>query len=843
MTPSRFRSVSPTRRTVVGCAINMGLVFVVILPAVWATNLFAEETATGQFDFFESRIRPVLVEHCYQCHASDAKELKGGLLLDSQNGWINGGDSGPAIVRGRPDEGTLVDALRYGDLEMPPAGKLSDQIIRDFEKWIRMGAPDPRRGQSAPVRDENIDIEAGRKFWSFQPVDFHQPPRVGDDKLVSHPVDAFIQKRLEDSKLQPQSAADRATLMRRLYFDLLGLPPTPTQVRQFVDTPTASIERLVDQLLNSPQFGVRWGRHWLDVARYADSNGADFNATFHNAWKFRDYVVRAFNDDKPFDEFVKEQIAGDLLPFNSIEQRSEQIVATGFLMVGTKMLSERDKEKLSMDVVDEQINTVGAAFLGMTLGCCRCHDHKFDPIPTEDYYALAGIFQSTRTLEGESQKYVSTWPRRELPTTAQHVAEVFRYESRKRELTNQLAAAKQRLVAIKKKRSQDSGAGDSTPVDLSTPAATRRIEAEVKLLHERIEVLKKGAPQPLPKAIAVDEHQQIGDCQIRIRGEHDNLGKAIPRGFVQVASIAQPKEIPSSTSGRLELAEWIASSEHPLTARVIVNRIWYHLFGEGIVRSVDNFGALGERPTHPELLDYLAARFVRPLERDGFGWSVKRLVRFLVLSRTYQQSSEHNESSWQIDPENRLFWRANRRRLTAEAIRDSMLAISGQLDLSAGGSPVRGLGTLVKTNSADAEEYQRLDSFKRSMYLPMIRNELPNSLTVFDLADPDLVVGKRPVTNVPAQALMLLNSPFVMDCAEQTAVTLLSAETQTATELVASVYRLMLCRQPTDSESVRLISFLNLAPDAVIPQNEQVRQTVRQVVHILFASTEFRLLH
>ena len=793
----------------------------------FSTHTFAAETEVPKYDFFESRIRPVLIKHCYECHATDSKEVKGGFLLDSQAGLLKGGDSGAAIVHGKPHEGTLVDALRYGDFEMPPSGKLSEDIIRDFEKWIEDGAPDPRTGEVIFTPQAAIDIHEGKEFWSFQPVEFHTPPNVDRAEHVKNDVDLFILDRLRRSSLKPQRPADRQTLVRRLYFDLLGLPPTIAHVAEFVDDPSASVGTLVDQLLDSNQFGVRWGRHWLDVARYADSNGADFNATFHNAWKYRDYVVRAMNDDKPFDRFVKEQIAGDLMPYDSIEQRTEQIIATGFLMIGTKMLSERDKAKLRMDVVDEQINTVGAAFMGMTLGCCRCHDHKFDPIPTEDYYALAGIFQSTRTLQGESQKYVSTWPRRELPVQPERVASVFKYESRLTALTNQLAADQKKLKRIEKRE----------PKATEDTATLETLQADISSLKERIKILKKAAPPALPKAIAVDEHQEIGDCQIRIRGEHENRGETIPRGFIQVAMTGAPQEIPSSTSGRLELAEWIASPDHPLTARVIVNRVWYQLFGEGIVRSVDNFGALGERPTHPKLLDYLAARFVRPLEQDGFEWSIKRLIRFLVLSQTYQQSSDHDEQSWQADPENRLFWRANRRRLTAEAIRDSMLAISGQLDYSPGGSPVVGLGTLVKNNQANAKEYQRQESSKRSIYLPMIRNELPTSLAVFDLADPDLVVGRRAVTNVPAQALMLMNNAFVIECAKQAAESLLESHGQNHQEFVERIYRLMFARMPSESETDRAITFLQL------DQTEVDVQRLTRFIHVLFASTEFRILH
>lgn len=954
----------------------------VLLPS--PLSLRAEDAK--KLEFFETRIRPVLVEHCYECHSSASKEVKGSLVVDTAAGLMRGGDSGPALVPGKPEESLLLEALRFESVEMPPAGKLPENVIKDFETWLAMGAPDPRGGDGGAVAKSKIDIEAGRKFWAFQPPKPIEPPEVQDANWSRSTVDAFILSKLEASELSPASNTDSTTIARRLYYDLTGLPPTPEQVAAFVNDSSATrLEALVDHLLESKEFGVHWGRKWLDVARYADSNGGDFNATFHNAWRYRDYVVDSMNNDKPFDQFVREQIAGDLLPYKNDEQRTEQIVATGFLMLGTKMLSERDKEKLAMDVVDEQVSTVGSAFMGMTLGCCRCHDHKFDPIPTNDYYALAGIFRSTRTLQGESQKYVSTWPRRDLPTEQQHLEAVKEHEVRTKSLADEVAESKKQLDAAKAElasltdeansltfddadaelagswrtstftpryigtgyihddmadkgeksvefklrvprtaryevqmsypsgsnranniplaiRHAD-GVSEATldesktpPIDkLFAPVGTHRFEAnkdyslvvsttgttgyvildavrlieldsdgqpvtsvideskadtiqqatakadgltaKVALLEQQVKDLESNAPPPLPKALAVDEMKDIDDCEICIRGEHLNRGEKVERGFIQVALTGDAPKIAETASGRLELANWIASPTHPLTARVIVNRVWYHMIGEGIVRSVDNFGELGQRPTHPELLDHLAVRFVKPASEGGFAWSIKQLVREIALTRTYQMSSEHNESAWQADPENRLLWRAHRRRLPAEAIRDSMLAISGRLDLSPGGSPVEGLGTLVSNNQPDAEKYEGKELPKRSIYLPIIRNELPASLTVFDFADPDLVVGKRPVTNVPAQALLLMNSPFVMDCAERTATRLLQDSSGTPETIVAKAYRTTLSRAPTSSEIERALVFLKGEDDA------NLANRLAQLVHVLFASTEFRMVN
>jgi cytochrome c553 len=938
--------------------------------------------------FFESRIRPVLVKHCYECHSAKSKKLTGGLLLDTASGFRKGGDSGVPFVVGKPEESLLMEALRYESLEMPPAGRLPDNVIKDFERWIQMGAPDSRTEVATQRVRQAIDIEAGRKFWAFQPPRRHKRPATKNVDWPQSDIDAFVLAKLEAAGLQPAATAKRRTLVRRLYFDLIGLPPSPEEVDAFLNDPSPNaVESLVDRLLESPQFGVHWGRHWLDIARYADSNGSDFNATFHDAWRYRDYVVAAFNKDKPYDQFVIEQIAGDLLPYDSDAERSEQMIATGFLMVGTKMLSERDKEKLRMDVIDEQIDTIGRALMGLTLGCARCHDHKFDPIPTRDYYALAGIFRSSITLQGESQQYVSTWKPSALPTTPEQRAAVNKFKLAKKELTASIAAAKKELTAANKlakklrrgenvvtiddvaatkigrwkdstftsgyvgkgyihdedtKKGEKSvrfpivvpkdafydvrlsytggnGRAGNVPVTVvgaqgeqvvtlnqkrkptienlyesigrfefavgkvasvtisnrgtsghvivdavqlvevdvrgkpvlsgnkvdaeKLTAADRAVKAsdeKVEELNERLKQLTKNVPPPLPQAFAVMERQEIADCEIRIRGEHKNLGPKVPRGFVQVASSRTQLPISSKESGRRELAAWIASPTHPLTARVMVNRIWYHLLGEGIVPSLDNFGIIGARPSHPELLDHLTIDFI---EDD---WSIKRAIRRIVLSRVYQMSSHYNRKSAEADPKNRLLWRARRRRLPAEAIRDSMMLIGGRLDLTPGGSPVAGLGTLVTTNNSNGQEFDRRTSERRSLYLPIIRNELPTMLTVFDFANPDLVTGKRPVTNVPAQALLLMNSPFVMDSAEQAAARVLAAKPESELELVNQAYRRVLCREPTDAESSRAIAFLAAARKSITAkqsETETVAQALSELIHVLFASSEFRILN
>lgn len=954
-----------------------------------------------KLQFFESKIRPVLIKHCYECHSAKSEEIGGRLLVDSAPALLKGGDSGPAVVQGKPDESPLIEAIRYETVEMPPDGRLPASVVKDFEQWVSAGAVDPRTNDTSDAAADSsseIDIEEGRKFWCFQPVRSPVLPKVSKTSWPADDIDAFVLAKLEGNALQPAPDADRRTLIRRLYFDLIGLPPAPEDVDRFVNNQSEdALSQLVDRLLESPEFGVHWGRHWLDVVRYADSNGADFNATFHDAWKYRDYVIAAFNNDKPFDRFVREQIAGDLLGYESIEQQAEGIIATGFLMLGSKMLSERDKAKLDLDVVDEQLIALGKGFLGMTLGCCRCHDHKFDPIPTEDYYALAGILTSTRSLEGESQQFVSTWPRRVLPAEDEHVAAVRQYESTQGELKKLVKEAQQTRSAAEKKVDQlrkngrqltmdDSEAkltgawvkstytrpfigkgyihdgqsekgekwaefsfkiprsatydvqlaytavsnrDDNVPVsvkhakaeievllneqkkpsiegqfesvghypfEVDSPAvvtvstrgttkyvlidAVRLVELdangdpvvdpadpnsvalkdaqaeleaagdEVKKLEDRLKALEKDAPPPLPRAFAVAEGKKIADCEVRIRGEHRNRGAKVERGFIQVAFTGQTPEFRETSSGRKELGEWLSSPDNPLTARVFVNRLWHYLMGRGIVASVDNFGQLGNRPTHPELLDRLARDFI------DSGWSTKSMIRRLVLSRTYRMSSRHDEASWNADPENDLLWRAHRKRIPAESIRDSILAVSDQLDLGEGGSPVLGLGTLVTQNVSDQKAFEKKESLFRSAYLPIIRSEIPAILTVFDFADPDLVTGRRSVTNVPAQALLLLNSPFVMQQAEAAAervrASLKAGPDKTSPDkrqLVGQTYELVLSRRPDESELTRAVEFLKSADrsDVAVADKSKNKKSplspLGQLIHTLFASVEFRMLN
>jgi cytochrome c553 len=747
----------------------------------------------GDARFFEQKIRPVLVQHCYRCHSAEAKKLKGGLRLDTRAGVLRGGDSGPAIVPGKPAESLLLKALRHEEPAMPPEEKLPDAVIADFERWIRTGAPDPREGTPAAARPA-IDLEAGRRFWAFQPPQAGRPPSI-DPGWARNDIDRFIFAALRAKGLRPAPDADRAALVRRVTIALTGLPPGSEELDEDFDA-------LVDRLLRSPAFGERWGRHWLDVARYADSNGKDENLTYAEAFRYRDYVFSSFNRDKPFDRFIVEQIAGDLLPADDPDRAAEQLTATGFLVVGPKVLADRDVVKRKMDVVDEQVDTIGKAFLGMTLGCARCHDHKFDPVPATDYYGLAGILASTRTLDGIKENVlISGWMVRALgPDADARLAAWREHEKKATDLADRLKKAK----------------GN---------------EAKLATLREEEARLKAAAPPEPTLVMAVKDEAQPANLRLHVRGDPHHLGDEIPRGVLSVLAGAGRPTMPPSQSGRLELARWLADGRNPLTARVYVNRVWKHLFGEGIVRTVDNFGAQGERPSHPELLDFLAVRFMEN------GWSTKSLIRDILRSRTYGLSTRADESLVQADPENRLFGRAARRRVDAEVLRDAMLAVSGKLDRRAGASPVAGLGGRVSDIPALLRQ-QSESSALRSVYLPVLRNELPKLFEVFDFADPDTTTGRRNATTVATQALYLMNNPFVMDQAEEAARRLL-ARTDGDEARLADLYRRALGRAPSPREAEAARRFLAQFPESA---GGRELNPWTALCHSVFSSAEFRFV-
>ncbi|MBI3462028.1 MAG: PSD1 domain-containing protein [Planctomycetes bacterium] len=741
--------------------------------------------------FFETKVRPVLAEHCFKCHGPEKQ--KANLRLDSQAAILEGGDSGSPIVPGQPEDSLLIDAINHGEIvQMPPTGKLPPQTIADLTAWVKSGAPWPS-DQSVVKRsaedDAGYQITAEDKaFWVFQPPRKPPLPPVRNTEWPKSPVDHFILAPLESKGLRPAPPVDDRTLIRRVTFDLTGLPPTPEEVEAFLqDDSTDAFATVVGRLLASPHYGERWGRHWLDVSRYADSNGADENRLHANAWRYRDYVVAAFNDDQPFDQFVIEQLAGDLLPARDREERNRNWIATGFLAIGPKPLLANDAAKVELDVVDEQIDATGRAFLGLTLGCARCHDHKFDPIPASDYYALAGIFKSTTTIDRYDFQNHRSWTERALGSDEEEA------EHQRLKAEYDLANELRRLT---------DGADKQKP-HIARMAAVRK---------------ELGA---IPVAMAVKEGN-VANAHVLIRGNHLTPGPEAPRGFPRILAGDEQTPIGDEQSGRLDLARWLVQPDHPLTARVMVNRIWKWHFGEGIVRSVDNFGRLGERPDNQPLLDYLAVQFVES------GWSIKAMHRLIVLSSTYQQSSNPQSSTQSqrsevgsqksdsrsdisnlkspirnpqlIDPENRLLWRMNRRRLDAEEIRDAMLLVSGQLDLTVGGAMVPPEVNYERVSDLNRKKgggplAQAYQSARRSLYLPVSRSGLYDLFQVFDFADPSVVTGRRETTTVAPQTLFLMNSDLVWQSTEHLANRLLhtSPTRQRGGEALSQARRVGIC--------------------------------------------------
>ncbi|NBV23762.1 MAG: DUF1553 domain-containing protein [Proteobacteria bacterium] len=778
----------------------------------------AAELAPEQLDFFEKKVRPVLVERCYECHSAAAGKRKGGLVLDTRDGLLKGGDAGPVLVAGDPDKSKLIEAIRYQnrDLQMPPKNPLPPAQVRDLEQWVKLGAPDPRTEAPTQVTGKRaLTVEEGRQFWAFQPV--KDPPIPNSKFDVRNSIDAFINARLAEKKLAAAPPADPRVFIRRATFDLTGLPPTPEETEAFVrecspnGNRQVAVSNLIDRLLSSPAYGERWGRHWLDVARYADSNGLDENVAFGNAWRYRDYVVNAFNADKPFDRFLREQIAGDLLPSASLPQRHEQLTALGFLSLGPKLLAEPDKVKLEMDLIDEQIETLGRAFLGMTFGCARCHDHKFDPVPTADYYALAAIFKSTRTMD--DLKTIAKWHEPEVATPEERAA----VETHQKRVADQKAVIAARVATANKSLVTDKGLKE-VPKNPESQYPTNTV-AELKQLREALAALEKEAPE-LPSTMGVmDATNILATLPIHIRGSHLNLGKPVSRGFPQVMQVASLNvTLPEKQSGRLELAQWLASPEHPLTARVMVNRIWRWHFGTGLVASTDNFGVLGERPSHPELLDWLASRFV------AGGWSVKAMHRLIMTSAVYQRANlvESRESKVEgrtkfggtaldlrpstLDPENRLLAHFPIRRLEAEEVRDAVLFVAGTLNRTMGGKtiPVKNREFFFNHTSKDATTY---DSPRRALYLPVVRNNVYDLFEQFDFPDPAVPNGNRNATVVAPQALLMMNSGLVAGAAEKFAASLDTAASDDARRIELA-YLKAYARRPTAKELDRAKRFL-----------------------------------
>ncbi len=790
--------------------------------------------------FFRERVEPLLKQRCYECH-SHAGKIKGGLVLDSRSGWQAGGDSGPALVPGSPEKSHLIEAVRYTnpDMEMPPKAKLPQSEIAVLEEWVKRGAPDPREtvAVAKAVKKTGVDVEEGRKHWSYQPVRDAAPPAVHDQSWPLNDVDAFILAKQEAVGLQPGPEAEAHAWLRRVTFDLTGLPPTEEEIAEFLrETSDRSVlsdrsnnahERVVDRLLSSKAYGERWARHWLDLVGYAEQIGTEGKIFAEHAWRYRDYLVESFHQDKPFDRFIREQLAGDLLPAASPQERRENLIATGFIVLGDVDINAIDKLKMEHDFVDSQVSKMGTAFLGMTLGCVRCHDHKFDAIGQQDYYALAGMFRSTKTTFKTRHGIWSNIQRVPLPELEEDREIARNHEQKLAGWRNE----KQKLEAESKALGDKPDAAGKKRLD--------ELKKEITALELRIghgEYFHPGKPQ----AIAVQDTEKPADMRVTIRGNPYALGDTIQRGLVRVAMWGPQPKIPAGQSGRLQLADWIANARNPLTARIAVNRVWQKLFGEGLVRSVDYFGTRGDTPSHPELLDHLAHRFMKE------GWSQKKLIRMLALSRTYRLASGSPESK---DPENKLLTRMNRQRLDAESIRDAMLVASGRLATPVGGpglplefpENISGLPLKEKQDvhpQFSLKKERESQAVERTLYLPVVRTGTQPGTArlrdVFDFPQPAQFTSKRSETTVPTQSLYLLNADLIRERGEDLAKSLLAIQEDDAARL-ARLWLRVLNRPITAAEREDALAFLQAAKAA------GETQAWTELARALFGTNEFLL--
>ncbi len=1014
-----------------------------------------------QAAFFESKIRPLLSAKCYSCHGPAQQSAD--LRIDSRAAMLKGNAHGPVLIPGDSEKSSLVQVTHYdGKIKMPPAGKLSALEIAALTQWVKIGAPwTPDKPSSTPQNVVYKISDAQRNFWSFKPVRKSALPKVKNLAWCVTPIDRFVLAKLEEKGMKPSATADRRSLIRRVTFDLIGLPPTPEETETFVNDKSANAwAKVVDRLLASPHYGEVWGRHWLDLVRYADSNGLDENVAFANAFRYRDYVVRAFNQDKPYTDFIREQLAGDLMHSTDSALNNERITATGFLTLGPKVLAEPDKQKMVMDIVDEQIEVTSKAFLGLTVACARCHNHKFDPIPTKDYYALAGIFRSTKSMsslntvamwnerklssmQSETDRIASEAKLKELETTlnqkrntantkllANYRADSGKYLLAGYELSRQPASGPvaelnidlsslhtQIIEAEKFVRSSgiaidtenygkgigvlyNVGGGDSIEWEINVPTAgdyqvdfryasgesrpcklslngvamrsdatnlitggffalnqkwdkqgtfafkagknVLKIENNVFIPHfdklavtpalpsandkpsrtlEQIakqyglngvllkhsaklasqlksdplklsaEALKSEAESfaknlTLPEkpeeaysdndrrviaklqkefddrkmnpitpqmAMAVEEGQ-IENCKVHIRGDTQTLGDEVSRHFLTVLG-GDSIVIDNKSSGRLELAEWLARPENPLTARVAVNRIWQGHFGSGLVKTPDNYGLLGQFPTHPELFDWLAATFSegavgkKAPSAEACAWSFKKLHRLILLSNAYKQGTMPDAKTAAIasknDTDNSLLWKYPRRRLEAEPFRDSLLAMSGKLDLTIGGSVMTTKNHDYVTNdqSGNAGQY---DSPRRALYLPLIRNAMFDMFLAFDVGDPSMVNAKRATTTVAPQALFVMNSPFVEDQAKGFAESLLMQKSLTDAQRYNQACLRAFGRPANPTEQARASAYLIAYEERLKSEPDARARTIKawnSLCHILLSSNEFIYLN
>jgi cytochrome c553 len=886
--------------------------------------------AADTTELFEKNARPLFVEKCQACH--NAKLKSGGIDFSSVDGLKQAASAGFFGAPSDPDKSPLLQALAYESrIKMPPQGKLPAERIAGIREWLAAGATLPAAPAATssagsggdtgtglrPVALRGIITDADKNFWAFKPNAHHAPPPAPKNAVVDNPIDRFILANLEKNGLHLAPPASKLVLIRRATFDLTGLPPTEKEIADFLaDKSPNAFEKLVDRLLASPRYGERWGRQWLDVMRYADSTGSDEDHRYPHAWRFRDYVVKAFNDDMPYNEFVRQQLAGDILasqPNSGVGY--EGIVATGFLALGKKALAQKDLPLKRYDVVDDQIDVTAKAFMGLTITCARCHDHKFDPIATKDYYQMAAIFASTLSYEkgedgdpvqtplaapgafeafkkswttylgvekniakivdfdkeakkardkeealiasnmlapaGKWAAYLNDKTRPELagwraatPATREAVAKEYQEEFRRAAYQYD-----QNLSWWKTARSSYPNAGKVAgpkpevdpktdpffyavwadpkgPAHLSQDEMILALKPEQqtsvrKLLAEIAELEKTLPTKEIPMATAVKEGPTM-DQKVFLRGDYHNLGDPVERTVPSILRVSAPAPPVSTASGRLELANWIVDPRNPLPSRVMANRIWQGHFGDGIVRTPDNFGKLGERPSNPELLDYLATRFV-----EG-GWSIKKMQRLIMLSKTYQQSAEYDAATKAKDPDNRLLARFPRQRLSIEEIRDAFLYIGGDLDLTMGGTLDPGVGTDGETSSTRISMNPESTN-RRSIYLPLRRSNLPTLYMLFDFGDATSPEGHRNPTTVATQALFVMNSPLVQREAKALSDRILKQNKKDSAR-IDEAYLAILDRHADPTEIDKALSYINTLGEA---------KGWQSFCHALMASNEF----
>lgn len=772
--------------------------------------------ANPQIDFFESKIRPILSSQCYSCHSAKNKDIKGGLALDSRDALLKGGDSGPALIPGKPDQSLIFQAMNHDGYEMPPSKKLPDHIIQNFYLWIKMGAPDPRIEQN----NSKKDIIEAKRFWAFKPLSAGSFSSIDD--VINH--------KLKEENLQPIEIADDYTHIRRLYIDLIGVLPKPLEVLNYADSKDPNkYEKLVDKLLADFRFGQKWATHWLDIARYADSTGKDQNIVYPYAWKYKEYVVDSFNNDKSFDIFIKEQIAGDLLPNKDYAEYNKNLIATGFMTIGTKNLNVNDKQ-YKADIIDEQIDTITRGFLGITLSCARCHDHKFDPFSQEDYYKLYAILENTKTLDGVNRGNNNIGYYGEFGFALNDIGKVL-YKNKDYNTWKQISA----IINLYNKIDSINGynknlnENDKKNVEKEINKLIKELEKKYENIDETTHTfIFKTLVNNTPVMCVSDNDSIKTNTKLQIRGEINNLGHEVDRGLPEIFSTKNKNHDPSksSNSGRLELSNWISDSKNVLTYRVHVNRIWNILIGKGIVDSFDNFGTLAGEPSNIKLLDFLTKDFIKQKKSN------KAFIKSVVMSNLYKRNSGYNESNYNKDPDNIYFWRMNEKRILAEHIRDIILDVENRLLYS--GADNIFLANLSRQKVSNVIN-KTLDSrLTRSIFLPTPRDFPIEMLDLFDRPDNNLMSTNRAVTTVPTQSLYMMNNSAIIDHCNNTAKQMLyNLKDKTVKEKVNYLYLQYLSRNVSESE----FSFIK---EYIETKGSEDLKTYSNLIQILLSTGEFR---